>query len=482
MTYIPLFFSVRPEDRIVIVGGGQVALAKLEALRSAASSLRIVAREAVPALQETAQKYGAELIIAPYQKRHLADARLVIAATDDAALNRQVHADAKAAGITVNVVDTPELCDVIFPAVVQRGDIQIAISTSGISPTLARSLKRRIEQLLPWNMAWLGEWLDGKRATVRNKIKGIPDRRLFWDAVIEGPIPQEILEGNSAKAESLFAAALASHTQPPRVALYLIGAGPGHPDLITVRGAQLLGLADVILYDRLIPAELLSRYGRRDAEKIPVGKSRDTHGKTQQEIDSLLERHLRENRIVARLKGGDPGIYAHAAEEIAVASRLKAPWQIVPGITAALGCAASAGIPLTERGGALGVRFLTLYDETLHDEAFWQSMASSKKETLAFYMSTRHSALLCERLLAGGFDPATPLLVVEQGTTPGHTEYEATLGNFAERYGNFAFITPTLIIVGDVVCWRAEHGWKEAPKERRRWFAAAQREKAHAGG
>jgi uroporphyrin-III C-methyltransferase/precorrin-2 dehydrogenase/sirohydrochlorin ferrochelatase len=306
-------------------------------------------------------------------------------------------------------------------------------------------------------------------------------RRLFWDEVIEGPIAQEVLEGNDAKADVLLSEALTERQAASRAAFYLIGAGPGHPDLMTVRGAQLLGLADVILYDRLVPPDALTRYARKEALKIPVGKSAGDHSRTQDEIGELIAQHLCANKIVVRLKGGDPGIYAHATEELEIARQLDVPYQIVPGITAAAGCAAAAGIPLTERDGANSVRFLTAYERNLHDERFWQSLALSPKDTLVFYMTTRQSSFLCRKLLEEGFSPLTPMVVIEQGTTPCHAEYEATLGTFTERYGDRTFITPALLIIGDVVRWRARFSWKEPPKERRSWFDAQLEDIHHAG-
>ena len=470
MTYIPLFLQLGSQARIVIVGGGAVALAKLEALEAAASQVHLLAEKISAPLAARIEQLGATCVQAAYYEDALNDATLVIAATNDRALNHRIHADAKKRGIAVNVVDTPELCDFIFPAVVRRGDVQIAISTGGASPTLARFLKQRIEQLLPWNFSELVKWIGKKRTQVQSRLRHIQSRRLLWSDIIEGPIPQEVIEGNYARAEKLFNDALEGHSATPQAAFYLIGAGPGHPDLVTVKAVQLIGRADVILYDRLIPAGLLARYARKDALAIAVGKTRGKHHLQQQEIDALLEKHLAAGKIVVRLKGGDPGIYAHAAEELAIAKKLGVPAQIVPGVTAALGCAAHAGIPLTERGGAQGVRFLTLYEESLHDEALWRSIGLAPKETLVFYMTTGHRERVCERLLQSGFAAETPMLLIEQGTTPNHAEFEATVGDFAERYHDFSFITPALIIVGDVVRWRTEHSWREASEERSSYF------------
>lgn len=469
MAYVPIFVNINSDDRIVIIGGGKVALAKAEALATSNARVEVVAEQIIPALQTLLQQTGGRAIVSPYHGQAIAGAKLVIAATNDGALNQRIYDDAKALHIPVNVVDNPDLCDFIFPAIVNRGNVQIAISSSGINPTLARLIKRRIEHILPWNLAELANWLKSKREIARSRIKSLQARRLFWEEVLEGATVQEVLEGNHARADWLFQKALNASPADARAALYLVGAGPGHPDFITLRGAQILGQADVILYDRLIPTELLSRYARKDALKIYVGKQRATHTKTQEEIDALLQEHLLAKRIVVRLKGGDPSVYAHSAEELAIAVRLGVPYQIVPGITAALGCAAYCGIPLTERGGANGIRFLTLYDEQVHDDAFWQSLALSRHETLVFYMSTGKRSLLCEKLLETGFDAATPMLAIEQGTTPQHREYEATIGSF-DKYAEHRFLTPVTIIVGDVVRWRSEYRWKEEVDQRHSYF------------
>lgn len=480
MAYAPFFIKLHAHDRIIMIGGGAIAMAKAETLVTLGAALHVVAPAILPELVALVAHHGGMVTHAPYDKKYIEGARIVIGATDDLALNTQIYNDARALGILANMVDTPHLCDFIFPALVRRGEVQIAISTAGISPSLARLIKRKIEQVLPWNFDALAAWIKERRARVKNHFDHIQGKRLFWDQVITGPIAQEVLEGNHAKAEALFAQALAEQPTAPRAALYLIGAGPGHPDLITVRAAQLLAQADVVLYDRLIAQELLGRYARKEATKIPVGKSAGAHSKTQSEIDALLAAHLRANKIVVRLKGGDPSLYAHAAEELEIARRLGVPAQIVPGITAALGCAAAAGFPLTERDGAQAVRILTLYDETLYDEAFWQSIALAPKETLVFYMTTKKRGFVCDKLMACGLNPTTPLVVIEQGTTPQHAEYEATLGTFQKNYGDHTFITPTLLVVGDVVRWRSRHSWREPSAQKRAWFKAHDRENLHA--
>ncbi len=479
MNYAPLFFKLNHEFLFAIVGGGHIAFSKAETLIGLGAIVQVVGKEILPELKTLIERSGGRVVQADYAPEHVARARIVIAATDNTILNERVYHDAKVHGQWVNVVDAPALCDFIFPAIIKRGDVQVAITTAGVSPSLARAIKRRIEHVLPWNLEALIHWIKEKRDVVKAHLKGIQARRLFWDDILEGSIAQEVVEGNFAKAETLFAQALSETPVASRAALYLIGTGPGHPDYITVRGTQLLGQADVVLYDRLIPPEVLERYARREASKIAVGKSANHHIQTQDAIAELIETHLRDNKIVVRLKGGDPGIYAHAAEELEVARQLGVPTQIVPGITAALGCAAASGFPLTERDGASGVRFLTYYDETRYSDGFWKSLEHSRNETLVFYMTTRKRNTLIEKLLSLGYSPATPAVVIEQGTTPHHAEYEATLGSFVKTFGNTRFTTPTLLVIGNVVRWRASHRWREPAECREDWFEKQSKEVTH---
>lgn len=470
MPHLPLFLNLKENDDILVVGGGSIAAAKLESLRAHFPKVRVVAKDISPAVQAFIDQHQLPYALESYQTGHLKGARVVIAATNDNALNEWIASEARVRGILVNVVDNASLCDFIFPALVQRGDIQIAISSSALSPVLARLIKQKIERILPWNLEKLGHFIRDRRQAVSAALPNLQSRRLFWQSVIDGPVAQEVLEHNPAKAEQLFNRALDIFPRENRAALYLIGAGPGHPDFITVRGSQLLAEADIVLYDRLVSPELLDRYARRDAEKIAVGKERGRHSLSQSEIDNLIAQLLSEGKIVARLKGGDSGIYAHAAEELIIAKELGVPYQIVPGITAASGCAATAGIPLTERGGARSVRLLTLYDNDTTDEHFWANIAADKQETLVFYMSTSHRKTLCQKLIENGFPADTPILAVEQGTTPQHREYAATLQTFPEFYGDYPFLSPTLFIVGNVVRWREEFQWREPATDHKPYF------------
>lgn len=465
MQFFPLFLRLAAERRILIVGGGAVAQAKAEALQPYAATLEVVSDRFAPATEAYLQTQNIPYREAAYDSSLLEGVGLVIAATNKQEINRQIYQDARARGVLVNVVDQPEFCDVIFPAIVRRGPLQVAISSSGLSPVLSRLVKQQIERVIPWQFERLIEFTREKRTKVKQSLSTLQKRRLLWHSVLEGNVAEEVLEGNADRAESLFHEQMEeARDAKTEAALYLIGAGPGNPDLLTVKAIRLLSRADVVLYDRLIAPEILTMYARKEAEKICVGKTKDYHLQSQESIDEMIARFLKAGKIVARLKGGDPAIYAHGAEEIAVARELNVPYQIVPGVTAATGCAAAAGIPLTERGGAQSVRFLTLYNETLSDAAFWESLKHSHNETLVFYMATHHRALLCEKLQGAGFAASVPVLAIEQGTTPQHREYEATLADFGSKFAGHTFQSPTLLIVGDVVRWRKEHGWKEQPK------------------
>ena len=464
MTYLPLFLKSDANTPILVIGGGAIACAKTEALSSVNVEVEVIAKVLSEELVILCSKHGFSYKEAEYTPDMLDNRRVVVAATDDNDVNEEIAADCRARRVLVNVVDNPKLCDFIFPALVRRGSLQIAISSSGISPVLARLVKQTIETLIPARFEQIIGFLQTKKVAMRQQLSKLQPRRMFYEQVIHGHVSEDILEGNMARANSSFDKALSEYPNESNAALYLIGAGPGNPDLVTIKAVRILGQADVILYDRLIPQGLMDNYARKDAHKIAVGKTRHHHHKKQDEIDEIIAFHLGKNRIVVRLKGGDPGIYAHGAEEVAVARKMGVPYQIVPGISAANGCAAYAGIPLTERGGASSVRFLSIYKEQLGDETFWEGLRYAKDETLALYMSSNNYVLLCRKLIALGFDPATPLLVVEQGTTTHHKDYPATLETFEKLYSDHKFASPCLMVIGNVVKWHDKHAWKEAPQ------------------
>ena len=471
MGFTPLFLNAEKHGTILVVGGGEIAAAKTEALASVGARVEILAQDISEAVAILCEQHGFTSHIGDYSPEHLDGKKIVVAATDNDDVNEQIAKDCNARGILVNVVDNPPLCDFIFPALIRRGDLQIAVSSSGVSPVLARMVKHTIERAIPTNFTRLINFMHDKKSELREQLSKIQPRRLIGEDIYHGPIAEELYEGNTDKAETLFNALIKDTENKKQAALYLIGAGPGNPELITIKATRLISKADIILYDRLVSPVIIEQYARKDAEKISVGKRKDHHHKTQAQIDALIEEHLKKGNVVVRLKGGDPGVYAHGAEEIEIAKRVDVPYQIVPGISAANGCAAYAGIPLTERGGALSVRFITLYTKTLQNDDFWRSLKHAKNETFVFYMSTPHYGLLCEKMMELGFAATTPLLVVEQGTTDFHREYKSTIGSFTEELDSATFGSPCTMIVGDVARLAKDYNWKQLPQTQGEYFA-----------
>jgi uroporphyrin-III C-methyltransferase/precorrin-2 dehydrogenase/sirohydrochlorin ferrochelatase len=468
--FLPLFLRHSSFPAILIVGGGKVATAKAETLISIGASIEVVTKSISQELLRICERYGFFYKIVHYQSKYLDGKRIVIAATEDKAVNKQIYQDCRDNNILVNVVDEPDLCDFIFPALVRRGPLQVAVSSSGISPVLTRIIKRKIEQIIPEKFEKLIQFLEDKKNALIKKLSCIQSRRLFLEKLINGPIGEEILEGNDIKAELLFRKALKDYPNEDRAALYLVGAGPGNADLMTVKSIKILSQADVVIYDRLIPNELLEKYARKDAYKINAGKTRCCHYKQQNEVNTLIAQHLKAGHIVVRLKGGDPGIYAHCAEEISIARNLNFPYQIIPGISAVNGCAAYAGIPLTDRDGIQSLRLMTLYSHNLENENFWDKLSFTQHETIVFYMSSRNYSVLCNKLANNYLPDDTPFLIIEQGTTSYQREYHGTLAEFDKLYGNHQFVSPSLLIIGRVINLYYQGSWKESTKELGSYF------------
>ncbi|MFZ8952220.1 MAG: siroheme synthase CysG [Gammaproteobacteria bacterium] len=482
MSYLPIFLKSQSFQQVLVVGGGEIAQAKSETLMELGFGVRVITLELSKSFEKFCLTHGVRTKTCHYSEKELASEKIVVAATENKKLNAQIAFDCRQRGILVNVVDNPKQCDFIFPALIKRGPLQIAISTSGISPVLARIIKQKIEQLIPSAYEKLIDFLNDKKKTIRDALSNIQPRRLFYESLLESNLPEELFEGNFTNANQLFFSRLNASPDKNIGALYLIGAGPGHPDLITVKAARLIGKADIILYDRLIPLETIGQYARKDAVKVLVGKTRDRHLKSQDEINNIIKEHLGKNKIVVRLKGGDPGVYGHGAEEIEIAKQLGATYQIIPGISAMNGCAAYTGIPLTERGGANSFRALTLYQGDFENEAIWKTIDPNMKETLIVYMSTKYYFQLCEKLLAIGFPNQTPILVVEQGTTDYQRSYSYSLEEFINRNKNKQFISPSLMYIGGVTKWHSDHGWREEHDEAKEYFPKLLGGSVHAQG
>lgn len=445
MDYFPLFVDLR-DRRCVVVGGGRLALRKAELIAKAGARITVVA----PKIGERLADIANETILRDFTAADVNDAALVIGATDDPSVNRAVSEAARKQNVPVNVVDDAELSNVIFPSIVDRSPLVIAISSGGASPVLLRQLRTRLEAMIPSSYGRLAEFAGRLRKRVADAIDDGDSRRRFWERVLAGRIGQAVLGGREGAAERLMEAAINGHDDSRENGeVYLVGAGPGDPDLLTLRALQLMQQTDVVLYDSLVTSEVLDRV-RRDAEKIHVGRRRGQSGLSQADINALMLTRAREGKRVLRLKGGDPFIFGRGGEEIAALAKHGIAFQVVPGITAAIGCAAYAGIPLTHRDYAQSVRFVTGHRQGDTVNLDWTELVRPD-QTVVFYMGLAGLRSICEQLLSHGAEPDTPAVLIENGTMPDQRLILGTLRDLADRVDREDIEGPTVTIVGEVV-------------------------------
>lgn len=456
MEFLPLFHKLK-ERPVLVVGGGEVALRKARLLAEAGAHLRVVAPEIRSELQAMAGEQG--VFLRGYQTDDLQGVGLVIAATDDEPLNARISAEAQALGIPVNVVDAPALCSVIFPAIVDRSPLIVAVSSGGDAPVLARLIRAKIETWIPATYGQLANLGKRFRERVKLMFPDVQQRRVFWEDVFQGPIAESVFAGKPAEGERLLEERLDGAAPRALGEVYLVGAGPGDPDLLTFRALRLMQQADVVLYDRLVAAPIIDLC-RRDAERIYVGKRRADHAVPQEQINQLLIDLAREGKRVLRLKGGDPFIFGRGGEEIEQLAAEGIPFQVVPGITAASGCAAYAGIPLTHRDHAQSVRFVTGHLKDGSSNLPWKDLVAPG-QTLVFYMGLVGLPDICAQLIAHGRDAATPAALVQQGTTQNQRVFTGTLASLPALVAEHEVHAPTLVIVGEVVTLRDKLAWFE---------------------
>ncbi|MEP4484851.1 MAG: siroheme synthase CysG [Halioglobus sp.] len=456
MEYFPISMRLTHEP-VLLVGGGTVGTRKARLLLRAGANITVVAPAISPELEAAIQEHGGIWQVREYGETDVHGKKLVIAATPDQATNKLIYEHATALNIPVNVVDNPALCTFIVPSIVDRSPITIAINSAGKSPVLARSLRRKIEAIAPAALGSLGEFAGRLRGRVKAVIPEEDKRRLFWEAVIEGPIAEQVLIGNESRAEALLDEALQDTSALNKGEVYLIGAGPGDPELMTFKAVRLLQKADVVLYDRLVNPAIVDM-ARKDAERLYVGKQRADHAVPQDQINQKLLDLALEGKHVARLKGGDPFIFGRGGEEIELLAQHGVAFQVVPGITAASGAASYGGIPLTHRDHAQSVRFVTGHTKDgklAHD---WTQFQSTN-ETLVFYMGLVGLPIICEQLQAHGRSPDTPIALVERASTPEQRVHVATLATMMDVVEKEQPHAPSLIIVGDVVSMQDSLTW-----------------------
>ncbi|WP_436874264.1 siroheme synthase CysG [Kosakonia sacchari] len=453
MDYLPLFAAVKDRP-VLVIGGGEIAARKIAFLRRAGAHVQVVAQRLEPQLQQLADAQSLHWLATEFDESQLDAVFLVIAATNDSALNRRVFDAANARHRLVNVVDDQPLCSFIFPSIVDRSPLLVAISSGGNAPVLARLLREKIEALLPGNLGRMAEVAGRWRTRIKAFRRTTDERRRFWETAFRGRFASLMAAGDEPAAEKALEAELA---QPGSGGgeIILVGAGPGDAGLLTLRGLQVIQQADVVFYDHLVSDAVLELV-RRDAEKICVGKRAGSHAVAQHDTNRMLVDAAREGKTVVRLKGGDPFIFGRGGEELQAAAVAGIPFQVVPGVTAASGATAYAGIPLTHRDFAQSVTFVTGHykaDSALFD---WSQLAQSR-QTLAIYMGTMKAAEISEQLITHGRDKTTPVAVISRGTRVDQHVATGTLEQLEELAK--AAPMPALLVVGEVVGLHRELAW-----------------------
>lgn len=468
MDQLPVFLDLSKTSCLVI-GGGVVAERKIKLLLRAKASITVVSPTLTNAIQHLLDDAKITYLAGRYepagdthQNLHILENRmLVVIAIGDREGGRAIARTIIDAGILCNVVDDPEASTFIFPAIVDRSPVVIAIGTGGNAPVLALKLKAQIEQWLPTRIATLASKAGRWRGLVKRRFSTLRERRRFWQNFFEGPIAEHLLANRLEKAESLFRRALIKEVVPqlkePGEA-YIVGAGPGDPGLVTIRAHQLIRQADVVLYDRLVSDEILD-FARKDAERICVGKQAGQIGTTQNEIDQLLVHYVRQGLKVCRLKGGDPFVFGRGGEEVKALADAGLSYQIVPGISAALGCAAYSGVPLTYRGVSRSVVFATATGDD-EIELDWPGL-SRPDQTLVLYMGVSKLLEISAQLIRHGLSSTTPVAVVENGTTPQQRVLHTNLGRLETDAKNNSVRAPAILIIGETARLGTQFAWFE---------------------
>ena len=464
MKLLPLYFDLQQKNCLV-VGAGGVAARKIEALLMAGARVHVVAPVISGLVSDLQSNQSVSIDNRAFVPADLEDMYLVIAASNDPKLNEQISDLAHEKGIPVNVADNPQSCSFLMPSIVNRDPVQISISTGGSSPVLTRVLKSKLEGLIPAAYGELAKLLKSNRQIVKDAFPVVKQRRRFWEMIIDGPIAELVFAGRIDEAQEKLSQLVlkASDDQDDEGEVYLVGAGPGDPDLLTFKALRLMQKCDVVVYDRLVSEPILNLV-RKDAEKIYAGKASANHSLSQENINQLLVRLAKEGKRVLRLKGGDPFIFGRGGEEIGELIDEDIPFQVVPGITAASGCTTYAGIPLTHRDHSQACIFVTGHRKKDSDDLNW-NMLSHAHQTVVFYMGLDNVKRICEALKSHGREPDTPAALIEKGTTSVQRVFIGDLNSLPGIVENNAVRAPTLIVVGEVVALHNKLHWYKPGEE-----------------
>ncbi|MFH7804253.1 siroheme synthase CysG [Acinetobacter sp. BSP-53] len=457
MDIFPISLKLQQQP-CLIVGGGRIAYRKAVLLAKAGAVIDVIAPEIETDLLEIVRASQGQYVQASFSPDiPLRPYRLVIAATNDKATNIQVFEVCEAEKILVNSVDDLPHCRFMVPAIIDRSPLVVSIATNGKSPVLSRQIRTQLEASIPHGMGKLAEFSGKWRAAVKAKIENPDERRIFWEDLYASPLKEQVFNDNIAEADRLIEQAL-MEWKAPKGEVYLVGAGPGDPELLTLKALRLMQQADVVIYDRLVSPAIMDLC-RRDAEKVYVGKARSNHSVPQEGINALLVEYAAKGKRVCRLKGGDPFIFGRGGEEIQELFAAGVAFQVVPGITAASGCSAYAGIPLTHRDYAQSVRFLTGHLKEGSPELPWSELVY-ENQTLVLYMGLVGLEKICAQLIAHGQRPDMPVALISKGTTPDQKVVVGTLADIASKVSEHQIQAPTLTIIGEVVKLREQLQWQ----------------------
>jgi uroporphyrin-III C-methyltransferase/precorrin-2 dehydrogenase/sirohydrochlorin ferrochelatase len=465
MDFMPFFFDLKNRT-CLFIGGGGIATRKARLIAKAGARIVVVSPYITDEMQALVSTSNGECHFREFEEGDLTIGMMVICATDNKHVNRQVSELAQALRLPVNVVDSPDLCSIITPAIVDRSPLMIAITSGGEAPVLARQIRAKLEVMLPSSYGALAKVASKFRDVVKKSLTSSEQRLRFWQSVFEGPVAEKAFAGRLIEAEEgiqeLLESYQSSQSNMLQGEVYLAGGGPGDPDLLTFKALRLMQQADIVLYDRLVSESVLNLV-RRDAERVYVGKRRDDHAVPQQNINQLLVDYAKQGLRVLRLKGGDPFIFGRGGEEIELLAENNIPFQVVPGITAASGCSAYSGIPLTHRHHAQSVRFLTGHTKNKRLDLDWTSLLDNQ-QTLVFYMGLVSLEEICRELIAHGRDKDTPAALIEKGTTVNQRVIVGSISTLPDKVKSAEVRAPTLLIIGSVVLIHKELSWYSTNK------------------
>ena len=457
MDHLPIFINVR-QNSCLVIGGGDIALRKINLLIKAQAKVDCLSPLFCEGITNLSQSGDVNLIQKRFESDDIKDYAIIIASTDDSSVNALISKSAKKARIPVNVVDSPELSSFIMPSIVDRSPVIIAVSSSGRAPVLARIIRAKLETVIPSAYGVLAEIAGEYRQKVKDRFSKIKDRRAFWEFIFSGVIAEKVFSGRINEAKDDIDKQLKRASEIELGEVYLVGAGPGDPDLLTFKALRLIQQADVVLYDRLVSKGVMELV-RRDSELIYVGKKGGSQESTRQiDINDQLVELAKSGKRVCRLKGGDPFIFGRGGEEIESLSEHGIPFQVVPGITAASGCSSYAGIPLTHRDYSQSCRFVTAHLKNGTTNLPWDEFVIDQ-QTIVFYMALSGANYICQKLMEHGMDKDMPIAIIEKGTMPEQKVYISSLTKLPDLLATEDIHAPTLMIVGEVVRLNEKLNW-----------------------